>query len=62
MEVSSLVAQQVKDLALSLWRLRLLLWHRLDPWPESALRSQKCLSLARHKLTVLMNDMTIGRN
>jgi len=26
------VAQQVKDLALSLQRLRLLLWHRFDPW------------------------------
>ena len=29
---SSLVVQQVKDLALSLQWLRSLLWHRLDPW------------------------------
>ena len=31
---SSLVAQWVKDLALSLLWLRSLLWHRLDPWPR----------------------------
>ena len=29
---SSLVAQQVKDLALSLLWFWLLLWHRFDPW------------------------------
>ena len=27
------MAQQLKDLALSLHWLRLLLWHRFDPWP-----------------------------
>ena len=27
------MAQWVKDLALSLLRLRLLWWHRFDPWP-----------------------------
>ena len=27
------MAQQVKDLTLSLLRLRLLLWHRFAPWP-----------------------------
>ena len=32
---SSLVAQQVKDLALSLMCLRLLLWHGFDPWPSN---------------------------
>ena len=31
----SLVAQQVKDLVLSLLRLVSLLWHRFDPWPEN---------------------------
>ena len=31
---SSLVAQWVKDLALSLQELGLLLWCRFDPWPE----------------------------
>ena len=31
--VRSSVAQQVKDLALSLPWFRLLLWHRFDPWP-----------------------------
>ena len=30
---SSLVTQWVKDLALSLLWLWLLLWHVLDPWP-----------------------------
>ena len=30
--MSSLVAQQVKDPVLSLMWLRLLLWHRFDPW------------------------------
>ena len=30
---SSLVAQWVKDLALPLLWLRLLLWHGFDPWP-----------------------------
>ena len=30
---SSLMAQQVMDLALALLWLRLLLWHELDPWP-----------------------------
>ena len=30
---SSPVAQQFKDLALSLLWLRLLLWCRFDPWP-----------------------------
>ena len=30
---SSLVAQQVKDLALSLQQPRSLLWHGFDPWP-----------------------------
>ena len=30
---SSLAAQQVKDPALPLLRLRSLLWHRFDPWP-----------------------------
>ena len=30
---SSLVAPQVKDLALVLLWLRLLLWHGFDPWP-----------------------------
>lgn len=29
---SSLVVQQVKDLALSLQQLGLLLWHEFDPW------------------------------
>ena len=29
---SSLVVQQVKDLALSLQQLGLLLWHGFDPW------------------------------
>ena len=29
----SLVAQQVKDLMLSLQWLGLLLWHGFDPWP-----------------------------
>ena len=32
---SSLVALQVKDLALSLLWLRLLLWHGFDPWPRN---------------------------
>jgi len=32
---SSLAAQQVKDLALSLLWLRSLLWHRLNPWPRN---------------------------
>ena len=31
--MSSLVFQQVKDLALSLLWLRLLLWYRFSPWP-----------------------------
>ena len=30
---SFLVAQQVKDLVLSLQQLGLLLWHESDPWP-----------------------------
>ena len=33
MEVSSLVAQRVKDLVLSLLWLRSLVWHGFDPWP-----------------------------
>ena len=32
---SSLVAQQVKDQALSLLWLRSQLWHRFDPWPRN---------------------------
>ena len=32
---SSLVVQQVKDLALSLQQFRLLLWCGLDPWPRN---------------------------
>ena len=32
---TSLVAQQVKDPALSLVRLTSLRWHRFDPWPEN---------------------------
>ena len=33
---SSLVAQWVKDLALSLeWLLKWLLWHGFDPWPRN---------------------------
>ena len=32
---SSLVAQWVKDLALSLQQLESLLWHRFDPWPRN---------------------------
>lgn len=28
------MAQKDKDLALSLLRIRLQLWHRFDPWPE----------------------------
>ena len=32
---SSLVAQRVKDPALSRKQLRLLLWHRFDPWPRN---------------------------
>ena len=31
---SSLMAQQVKDLALSQQQLRSLLWHGFDPWPR----------------------------
>ena len=27
------MAQQIRDPALFLLRLRFLLWHRLDPWP-----------------------------
>ena len=33
---SSLMVQWVKDLALSLLWLRLLLWHRFDPWPGNS--------------------------
>ena len=33
--MSSLVAQGVKDLALSLQWLGLLLWHRFNPWPQN---------------------------
>ena len=29
------MAQWVKDLALSLWWLRWLLWHGLNPWPRN---------------------------
>ena len=29
------MAQQVKDLALSLQGLRSLLWHEFHPWPEN---------------------------
>ena len=32
---SSLMAQRVKDLALALQRLRLLLWYGFDPWPRN---------------------------
>ena len=32
---SSPLAQQVKDLALSLQQLRLLLWHRFNPWSRN---------------------------
>ena len=32
---SSLVVQQVKDQALPLLQLLLLLWHGFDPWPEN---------------------------
>ena len=31
---SCLVAQWLKDLALSLQQLVSLLWHRFDPWPR----------------------------
>ena len=31
---SSLVAQQVKDLPLSLWQFESLLWHEFHPWPK----------------------------
>ena len=32
---TSLAVHWVKDPALSLQRLRLLLWHRCDPWPRN---------------------------
>ena len=32
---SSLLAQRVKDMALSLQQLRLLQWLQFDPWPGS---------------------------
>ena len=41
---SSLVAQWVKELALSLLCLGSLLWHRFDPWPGNF-----CMSWARPK-------------
>ena len=37
---SSLVAQCVKDLALSLLWLRSLLWYGIDPWPGNFCMSQ----------------------
>ena len=41
---SSLLAQQIKDLALSLQLLRSLLWLRFDPWPGNF-----CMLKARRK-------------
>ena len=49
---SSLVAQWIKDLALSLQRLRLLLWHGFDPSPSICCRcSQKFSVLCLFLLT-----------
>ena len=39
-ERSSLVAQQVKDLALSLLQLGALLWYGFDPWPGNVYMPQ----------------------
>jgi len=41
---SALVAQGLRDLVLSLQRLRSLLWHRIDPWPRNL-----CMLLAQPK-------------
>lgn len=55
---SSSAAQQVKDLILSLQRLRSLLWHRSDSWPGSVymlrVRPKRCT----HKY-MLMNVYTL---
>ena len=47
---SSLVAQQVKDLVLSLVWLWLLLWHRLGPWPTGTFTY---LSVAKKRITFM---------
>ena len=43
------MVQGVKDSALSLQWLRLLLWHGFDPWPR---RYQHVVSMAKKKVTI----------
>ena len=48
---SSLVAQRVKDLALSVqWLGGHLLWHRFDPWPGEI---PHAAGIAKKKITLI---------
>ena len=54
---SSLVAQWVKNLALSLHQMGLLLWHGFNPWPRnfhSKLAPQKWLELLQWQCQILL--------
>ena len=43
------MAQQVKDPALSLLRLRLLLWREFDPWPRGTSTCHGCIQKEKEK-------------
>ena len=72
---SSLVVQQVKDLALSLLRLRSLLWQVFHPWPgnfhmlwgtasmrKKGVGEKKTLSLCFPPTTSIFRDVTCHRH
>ena len=52
---SSLVAQEVKDPALSLLWLRSLLWHGFDPCPRNFVAKEKEASGCKYQVPVCIN-------
>ena len=61
---SSLVAQCVKDSVLSLQRLRSLLWHKFDPWPQNFcirwVQPKKKKKKKKKMIGCVFNDSTLG--
>ena len=47
----------VKELALSLLWLRLLLWHRFDPWTQNF-----CMPRAQPKVKSMLSDIPVKRD
>lgn len=54
------MAQQVKDLELSLMRLGLLLWHSFNPWVQEFLHAASAANKKRERAIVTTKSIIIS--